>query len=253
MYFDTHAHYDDARFSDDRYDVLDSLKAKGVDLIVNPGSDLASSKAAADLARKYAGFVYAAAGIHPHEATAATDEALAELERLCRAYPVVAIGEIGLDYHYDFSPREAQKKAFRAQLELARSLGLPAIVHDREAHEDCLGMIGEFRDVRGVFHCYSGSLETARELVKLGWHISFTGSITFKNAKKAPEIVASLPADRIMIETDSPYMAPEPLRGRRNDSSNLYYICRAVAQYRGISHEEAARLTLENGRNFFGL
>jgi TatD DNase family protein len=166
---------------------------------------------------------------------------------------VVAVGEIGLDYHYDFSPREAQKKAFRAQLELASSLGLPAIVHDREAHEDCLAIIRDFRAVRGVFHCYSGSLEMARELIKLGWHISFTGSITFKNAKKAPEIVAALPSDRIMIETDSPYMAPEPLRGRRNDSSNLYYICQAVAEYRGISHEDAARLTHDNGRSFFRL
>ncbi len=253
MYFDTHAHYDARRFEGDRYEVLDGLRRKGVELVVNPGCDLQSSKAAVALAERYGGFIYAAAGIHPHEAATATDEALAGIESLCRHKNVVALGEIGLDYRYDFSPREAQRKAFRAQMELARSLGLPAIVHDRDAHEDCLSIVREFKGVRGVFHCFSGSLETARELVRLGWHISFTGAITFRNARKAPEIVAALPPDRLMIETDSPYMAPEPHRGKRNDSSYLCHICDAVARFRGVGHEEAALLTLENGKSFFGV
>jgi TatD DNase family protein len=253
MYFDTHAHYDDERFDEDRYEVLDGLHDRGVGLVVNPGSSLESSKAAVLLSERYNNYIYAAAGIHPHEADTATDEALAEIEKLCRLKNTVAVGEIGLDYHYDFSPREAQKKAFRAQMELARSLNLPAIVHDRESHEDCLNIVKEFKGVYGVFHCFSGSLETAKELIRLGWYISFTGSITFKNAKKAPEIVAALPSDKIMIETDSPYMTPAPHRGKRNDSSYLCYICDAVAKLRGISHEEASQITLENGRRFYNI
>lgn len=252
MYFDTHAHYDDEAFDNDRYELLDSLPGRDVSLIVNAACDLKSVRTSIALAERY-DYVYAAAGIHPHEANTATEEALLEIEKLSHNNKVVAIGEIGLDYHYDFSPREQQREAFRAQMELARALGLPVIVHDREAHEDCLNIVKEFKEVRGVFHCFSGSLETAKELVRLGWYISFTGSITFKNAKKAPEIVAALPADRLMIETDCPYMSPVPHRGKRNDSSYLKYICEAVASYRGISHEEAAGLTLENGKRFFGI
>ncbi len=253
MYFDTHAHYDDPQFDSDREEVLAALYDAGVELVVDPGSDVRSSRRAAEIAEKYA-FVYAAAGIHPESAADFTPEALAEIRELCRGGKVVAVGEIGLDYHYeDAAPREVQQKALYAQLELAGKLGLPVIFHDREAHEDSLRAVRAFPGVKGVFHCYSGSLETARELLALGWYISFTGSITFKNARRAPEIVAAVPHDRIMIETDSPYMAPVPVRGRRNDSSYIKYICETAARFMGISESEAAKLTLENGKRFYGI
>ena len=251
MYFDTHAHYDDGKFDADRDAVLSSLPEKGVELVMNAACDLPTMKSSVELAERYP-FVYAAVGIHPHDADT-LDDALGLIESLCSHEKVKAIGEIGLDYHYDFSPRDVQKKAFAAQMELARSLDMPVIVHDREAHADCLETVRRFKGVRGVFHCFSGSAELADELVKMGWYISFTGAITFKNAKKAAQIVASLPEDRIMIETDCPYMTPEPFRGRRNDSSYLEYICSAVAAFRGISQDRAAALTAENGRRFFSI
>ena len=251
-YFDTHAHYDDRQFDEDREALLASLPERGVALVVDPGSDVDSSKLALSLARRFP-HVYAAAGIHPHEADGATDTALAEIEAICREEKVVAVGEIGLDYHYDFSPREEQKKALAAQLALARDLDLPVIFHDREAHEDTLTLIRQFPAVRGVMHCYSGSLEMSRELLKLGWNISFTGSVTFKNNRKAPEILAAMPADRYMIETDSPYMAPVPCRGRRNDSTLLVHIAAFIAACRGTTPEQVAEETMANGRAFFGI
>jgi len=252
MYFDTHAHYDDESFSEDRDSVLAALPGAGVELVVNPGQDAETSCIAMRLAGKYP-YIYAAAGIHPHEASKATDEELGSIEKLLRMPRCVALGEVGLDYHYDFSPREQQKEALYKQLELARSYDLPVIFHNREAHADSLSAVRAFPGLRGVFHCFSGSLETALELVSLGWYISFTGSITFKNARRAPEIAASLPSDRIMIETDSPYMSPVPIRGTRNDSRNLKHICAALSAYRGISIEEAAAQTLNNGKTFFGI
>jgi TatD DNase family protein len=227
MFFDTHAHYDDDQFEEDRHTLLEKMPDYGVALILNASSSLHSSRISAGLAQRY-GHVWASAGIHPHEAGTCCAEALSEIEALCRQPKVVAVGEIGLDYHYDFSPRETQKEALYAQLELAGKLNLPVILHDREAHEDCMTAIRAFPEVKGVFHCYSGSLEMAKEILRLGWYLSFTGSITFKNARKAPEIVAAIPSDRIMIETDAPYLAPVPVRGRRNDSRNLVYIAEAV-------------------------
>jgi TatD DNase family protein len=252
MYFDTHAHYDDEKFDADRYELIASLPARGVELIVDPGSDVESSRLAAGLSDKFP-FFYCAAGIHPHEAEGADDAAFAEIEALCRREKTVAVGEIGLDYHYDFSPRPKQIEVFRRQMELAEALGLPVIVHDREAHEDFLKIMRDFPAVRGVVHCYSGSLEMSREILKAGWNISFTGSVTFKNNKKAPEIIASMPEDRFMIETDSPYMTPVPCRGERNDSSYLKYIAGFIAQVRGTTAEEIARITLENGKKFFSI
>ncbi len=252
MFFDTHAHYDDRQFDEDREELLASLPERGVALVLDPGSDAASSRMALDLARRFP-HVYAAAGIHPHEADGATDEALGENEALCREEKVLAVGEIGLDYHYDFSPRDAQQKALAAQLALARDLDLPVVFHDREAHEDTLRLIRQFPTVRGVMHCYSGSLEMSRDLLKLGWNISFTGSVTFKNNKKAPEILAAMPADRYMIETDSPYMAPVPCRGQRCDSTLLVHIAAFIAAVRGETPEEVAAVTMENGRRFFGI
>lgn len=253
MYFDTHAHYDDEKFLPDRLELLSSLPQKGVSLVLNPGCDLASSETAADFTERF-DYIYSAAGVHPHEADSANDEVLAKIEALCRnGKKVVAIGEIGLDYHYDFSPRDVQKRVFSAQMALARDLDLPVIVHDREAHEDFLKIMKQFPTVRGVVHCYSGSLEMSRDILRAGWNISFTGSVTFKNNKKAPEIIASMPADRFMLETDSPYMTPVPHRGERNDSSYLPYIARFVAECRGSSEEEIARLTTANGKAFFGI
>ena len=252
MYFDTHAHYDDTRFDADRDVLLAGLPGQGVSLVLDAACDLPTAYSAAALADRYA-YIYAAAGIHPHEADSATDAALAEIEALCKKEKVVAVGEIGLDYHYDFSPRDVQKTAFYKQLELARALNLPVIVHDREAHEDCLNAVRAFPGVRGVFHCFSGSVETAQELVRCGWYISFTGSVTFKNAKRAPEVVASIPDERIMIETDCPYMTPVPHRGERNDSSYLQYTAAAIAAMRGTTPAAVAALTLENGKRFFGI
>jgi TatD DNase family protein len=250
MFFDTHAHYDDPAYDDCREELLDKiLPESGVKLVVTVGSSMENSRKAISLAERYP-YIYASVGVHPNEAEYVD---IAELERLAAHPKCVAIGEIGLDYHYDEPSKNVQYSALRAQLELARKLDKKVIFHDRDAHEDSLNFVREFPEVRGVFHCYSGSLETANELIKLGWYISFTGVITFKNAKKLPEIVAALPSDRIMIETDAPYLSPEPNRGKRNDSSNLRYIADVLARFRGITVDEAAAITLENGKRFFGI
>jgi len=197
-------------------------------------------------------FLYAGIGFYPHDTDRMTAAALDELEKMARSNPKVrAIGEIGLDYYYDGTPRDVQKKCLRAQMELARALDLPVSFHDREAHEDSLNIVKEFPEVRGVFHCFSGSVELARELWKRGWSTSFTGSITFKNARKLPEVVAQCPADLIMLETDAPYLAPVPHRGKRNHSGYLREICQAAAVFRGCDPEELAALSVENGRRFF--
>ncbi len=250
MYFDTHAHYDGEAFDGDRDAVLKGLPAAGIGLVLNPGCDMASTRKAIEMAEAHA-HVFAAAGIHPHEASSL---GAGDLDELGRCHPkVMAIGEIGLDYHYDYSPRDTQRDVFRAQMELARALALPVIVHDREAHEDCLAIVREFPAVRGVYHSYSGSLEQAKILVGLGWSLSFTGAVTFKNARRACEVAAWLPGDRIMLETDSPYMTPVPFRGRRNDSTTLPLIAARLAELRGVTTEEIERLTFENGVRFFGI
>ena len=252
MYFDTHAHYDDEDFEADRDSLIRSLPIEGVSLVLNAASNLKSSFEAVALAEKYP-FFYAAVGIHPHEASSMNEEALQKLRSLAAKEKVVAIGEIGLDYYYAFSPREVQKEAFRRQMALARELNLPVIVHDRDAHENSMEIVRAFPDVRGVFHCYSGSLEMAKELVRLGWYLSFTGAVTFKNARKAPEVVAWIPEDRLMVETDCPYLAPVPMRGKRNDSRNLKYIVERIAEIRGTTHEHIAEVTMQNGKRFFGI
>ncbi len=252
MYFDTHAHYDDEAFDSDRDSVISGLPEKGVSLVLNASSSLESSRKSVELAGKY-DFFYAAVGVHPHEASSLTRDSLGEIRALASNTKVRAIGEIGLDYYYDFSPREKQREAFVRQMELAGELKLPVIVHDRDAHEDSMAIVKTFPGVKGVFHCYSGSLEMAKELVKLGWYISFTGSVTFKNARKAPEVVTFMPEDRFMIETDCPYLAPVPFRGRRNDSGNLRFIAERIAELRGASLESIASLTTENGKRFFGI
>lgn len=252
MYFDTHAHYDDPDFDEDREELLSSMPENGVELILNPGSDGPSSQAAVNFSNRYA-HVYAAVGWHPHEAKL-FDESSPDLLRGWAGEPkVMAIGEIGLDYHYDFSPREVQRRVFTQQMELAAELKLPVIVHDREAHADCMEIIRRFPNVQGVFHCYSGSPEMARDILELGWYLSFTGAITFKNARKALETIELMPAERIMIETDAPYLSPVPHRGKRNDSRNLVYMAQAIAQIKGMNVEAVAALTRENGKRFFGI
>ena len=251
MLFDTHAHMDDRSFDADRRELLESLPGAGISLLMNPGCSYESSRNAIALAEQY-DYIYAAVGSHPDVADE-VDEALIEQYReLAARHPKIkAIGEIGLDYHYEDIPREIQQRAFRMQMALAQELGLPVIVHEREAHEDGLRIVDEFPTVKGVFHCYSGSAEMAKELIKRGWYIGFTGVLTFKNARKAIEVASAIPMDRIVIETDCPYMAPVPFRGKRNDPGKVFYMAEKLAQLRGISTEEAARITLENGKRLY--
>ena len=253
MYFDTHAHYDDERFDADRDELLGKMPKNGVELIVNPGCDEMSSLAAMDFAARYE-HVYAAVGWHPENADSFDDDSLKKLRNWVREPKVVAIGEIGLDYYYEDGPdRQTQKRAFYGQLELAHELRLPVIVHDREAHADSIEAVRAFPGLQGVFHCYSGSAEMARQLLDLGWYLSFTGAITFKNARRALEAIEVCPMDRIMIETDSPYLAPVPHRGHRNDSTMLPFIAEVIGRVKGLSTEAVARATLENGKRFFGI
>ena len=221
MLFDTHAHMDDCAFAEDRQTLLKELPQNGIGLLMNPGCSLASSRDAAALAREY-DYIYAAVGSHPDAADEVNEETIDAYRTLCRENPKVkAIGEIGLDYHYEDIPRDIQQKAFRMQMALAQELKLPVIVHEREAHEDGMRIVEEFPGVCGVFHCYSGSLEMAKWLIKRGWYIGFTGVLTFKNARKALEVAENIPLNRIVLETDCPYMAPEPFRGSRTDPGNL--------------------------------
>ena len=251
MLFDTHAHMDDNAFAIDREQLLSSLPSQGIGLLMNPGCSLASSRNAVKLAREY-DYIYAAVGSHPDAADEVNEAVLEEYRTLVAQNPKVrAIGEIGLDYHYEDIPREIQKKAFRAQMALAAELHLPAIVHEREAHEDGLAIVDEFPEVTGVFHCYSGSGEMAKELIKRGWYIGFTGVLPFKNAKKALKVAETIPLERIVLETDCPYMSPEPFRGRRNDPGKLYRMAQALAQLRNLPVEEIHRITLENGKRLY--
>lgn len=252
MFFDTHTHLDDERFDDDRHELIESIYKSGVTWMVNIGADLKSSKASVALVDQY-DFIYAAVGVHPHDAASLKEADMDTLRELAAHKKVVAIGEIGLDYHYDNAPREMQKKWFRRQIELARELNLPYIVHDRDAHRDAMEVIKSTGYYNGVFHCYSGSAEMAKELIDLGFYISFAGPLTFKNGKKPQEVAKEIPIEKIFIETDSPYLTPEPHRGKRNDSSYVRFVCEKLADIKGISLEEAARITKENGKNFFGI
>ena len=253
LIFDTHAHYDDAQFDADREALLSAMPENGVGLILDPGCDLESSRAAIALAEQYP-HIYAAVGYHPENCAPYTDADLDILRRLAQHPKVVAIGEIGLDYYWEQNPpKEFQQAVFRAQLALARELDLPVIVHDREAHADCLAIVKEFPGVRGVFHCYSGSVEMARELWKLGWYTGFDGPVTYKNARKTVEVAAEVPLERLLLETDSPYMAPVPVRGTRNDSRNIAHIAAKIAEVRGMTADEVIRIAADNGKRLFGI
>lgn len=253
MLFDTHAHYDDEAFDADRDALLAAMPERNVGLIANPGCTVETSQQAVALAEQF-DHVYAAVGIHPENCGDFTDSDIDILRQLAQHEKVVAIGEIGLDYYWEENPpREWQQRVLRAQMALAEELSLPVIIHDREAHADTLAIVKEFPQVRGVFHCYSGSVEDARTLLKMGWMLSFNGAITFKNARKAPEVIAEVPMERIMIETDSPYLTPVPYRGKRNDSTYVHLVAEKIAEIKGLTAEKVEDVTFENGKHFFGI
>ena len=250
MYFDTHAHYDDRRFNDDRDELLGSMAENGVSLILNAASSLRSAKFSLKLADRY-DFIYASVGVHPHDSKSMTDETVFELEKLLTHPKAVAVGEIGLDFYHDFSPRDVQKKRLIEQLELAQRVKKPVIIHTRESTQETLDILSDFKDLSGVFHCYPGSWETAKIILDMGWYLSFPGVITFKNARRSLEVIEKMPIERILLETDCPYLSPEPMRGRRNSSINLKFIAQKVAEVRGITTEEVAAMTMENGKRLF--
>ncbi|MDZ5254709.1 TatD family hydrolase [Clostridium sp. LIBA-8841] len=249
--FDTHAHYDSDSFDEDRESVIKELKENGVIGILNCGSDLYGLRKSVELAKDFDMF-YAAVGIHPENADEFNEEVVKEIREYVKYEKVKAIGEIGLDYYWDENPpKEVQKEVFRAQMKLADELNLPVIIHDRDAHGDTLEIMKEFPNVIGVVHCFSGSVEFAKECIKLGYYIGFTGVLTFKNAKKIVDVCREIPADRILVETDCPFMAPVPFRGKRNKSDYIEYIIDKMSEIRGISGEEMNEILLNNKRNLF--
>ncbi len=250
--FDTHAHYDDERFDEDRDTVLKSLNEHGCSLVVDPACDLASCEKVLELADKYS-FIYAAVGVHPHSAEEdGNGDYLEKIREFAKHKKVVAIGEIGIDYHYDFSPREKQKAVFAAQLQLANELDLPVIIHDREAHADTLELVKKYRP-KGIIHCFSGSAETAKEFLKLGMYIGFTGSVTFKNANKLLLAAEAVPEDRILLETDCPYMAPVPYRGQRCDSTLIPATAERLAEIRGTDAQTLIDRARENALRVYSI
>ena len=248
--FDSHAHYDDNAFDEDREQVLASLPSQGICAVVNCGSDAKSSKDSLALSDRY-GFIFAACGVHPHHASQ-DDSAdfVKNLPVLTATEKCVAIGEIGLDYHYDYSPREVQKSIFEAQLAIAVELDLPVVVHNREAHEDTLILLEKYKP-RGVLHAFSGSVETAEIIIKLGMYIGLGGAVTFKNARKPLEVARFVPAERLLIETDCPYMSPVPFRGKRCTSALIPYTAEKIAELRGITTQDVLDLTAKNAGELF--
>ena len=239
MLFDSHAHLNDERFDEDREELINSLKSNGVELVLNPGACIETSKSSVELANKY-DFIYAAVGVHPHDVGDMTEEDIKTLRKLATENDkVMAIGEIGLDYYYDNAPRDIQKQWFKRQIELANELKLPIIIHDRDAHGDTFEIIKNTKspEIGCVLHCYSGNVELAREYIKMGCYISIPGTVTFKNNKKTVEVVREIPLEYLLIETDSPYMAPVPHRGKRNDPSMVQFVADKIAQEKGISYE----------------
>lgn len=252
MLFDTHTHLDDEKFDTDRDEVISSLKEQGVSLLVNIGADMKSSQESIKLAEKY-DFIYASVGVHPCDTKNLTDEDINTLETMAQHEKVVAIGEIGLDYYWDEPEREIQKEWFLKQLLLAKKLNMPYIVHDRDAHADTLEIIKKADYTNGVMHCFSGSVQMAQEVIKMGMYVSLSGTVTFKNAKKAQEVAHVVPLDKLLIETDSPYLTPEPFRGKRNNSALVRYTAEKIADIRGLTFEELARITLDNGKRFYNI
>jgi len=247
---DSHAHLDDKQYNFDRSEMISDIIAAGVTNVINIGADMRSSRASVKLAMEY-DFIYAAVGVHPHYVSKMTNESIAELRTLATQPKVVAIGEVGLDYYRNLSPKSAQQGWFRKQLNLAKELNLPVIIHDRDAHEDTIEILKDENISNGVMHCYSGSAEMAKQLVDMGFYISFGGVVTFKNARVALDALRAIPMDRLLIETDCPYLAPEPFRGQRNTSAYMPVIAEKVAEVKGTSYEEVCEATAENTRKLF--
>ncbi len=252
MLIDSHAHLDDPRFDKDRDELIKSLKDGDIDLVINPGADLQSSIKSVSLSEQYDN-IYAAVGIHPHSAKDMDESTIDILKSFADREKVVAIGEIGLDYYYDNSPRDIQKQKFIEQLNLAKEVNLPVIIHSRDAAGDTFDILKAAQDgsLEGVLHCYSGSVEMAMEYIKLGFYISIAGPVTFKNARIVKEVAKTVPMDRLLIETDSPYLTPEPHRGKRNEPLYVRYVAGTIAELRGISFEEVATKTAENTKKLF--
>jgi len=251
---DTHAHLDSGQYAADREAVIARAAAAGISHILTVGCDLASSQASVALAAAHQQ-LYAAVGIHPHDARLATDAGLAELRRLCAEPKVVAVGEIGLDFYRDRAPRQAQREAFRRQIALARDIGLPIIVHDREAHQEVLQILREEEagQVGGVLHCFSGDIAMARACIELGFYISFPGTITYPKNEAARDVVRAIPVDHMLVETDAPYLAPQAWRGKRNEPAFVRHTAEAIAAIKGLSTEDVARITTLNAFNLFGI
>ena len=252
--FDTHAHLDDKKYDQDREEMLKRAQAKGIQHIVNVGYDLASSQRSIRLAEQFA-FIYAAVGIHPHDAGETTEESFSKLRKLAEHPKVVAVGEMGLDYFRDLSPRDIQQQVFRRQLGLARAIGKPVIIHDREAHGDIMTILKEEQagQIGGILHCFSGSWEMAEQCLEMGFYLSIAGPVTFSNARKLVEIAAKVPLNRLLIETDAPYLTPEPYRGKRNESAHVALVAEKIASVRKITLEELAEATTSNGLRVFKL
>lgn len=251
--FDSHAHYDDVAFNDDRESVIKELTENGVIGVINCGSSLEGARYSYRLASEYDIF-YAAVGVHPENANEFNDKVLEELKSYTKNKKVKAIGEIGLDYYWEENPpKELQQNVFRTQMKLAEEINLPVIIHDRDAHQDTLKIIKEFPKVKGVLHCFSGSVEFARECIKLGYYIGFTGVVTFKNAKKILEVAKEVPLDKILVETDAPYMTPVPYRGKRNQSSYIKYVIEKIAEIRETTPENISSITIDNTKRLFNI
>lgn len=251
MIFDTHAHYDDEAFDTDRESLLNSMREGGIDRIVNIGADMETSRHTVELTERY-DFIYGAVGVHPSDTDGLTDEDMEQLREWSRRDKILAIGEIGLDYHYPEPSRETQKKWFIRQLNLAAEEKLPVVIHSRDAAEDTLTLIKTYgKGLGGVIHCFSYTKEMAAEYLKLGYYIGIGGVVTFKNARKLAEAVQMMPLDRIVLETDCPYLSPEPKRGTRNSSFNLHYVAEKLAQLKNVPYDEIVRITAENAERMY--
>jgi len=251
MIFETHAHLDDDKFDLDREAVVKRAQEAGISRIITIGCNEVSSREAVKIAGKYSN-IYASVGIHPHDAQLCTEKTWDELTRLAQNPKVVAWGEIGLDYYRDLSPRDIQRKVFIKQIELANEMGLPIIIHDRDAHEDVMKTVKKYKpEFGGVFHSYSGSWEMAKELLKMGFYLSFSGPLTFKNSRHTVEVATNVPNDRFVVETDSPYLTPEPYRGKRNEPAYVRYVVEKIAELKGLTLEKTAELSMENACRLF--
>ncbi len=250
--FDSHAHYDSERYAEDRDSVLSQMPENGICAILNCASDVESAKMSIELSEKYP-FIYAAVGVHLHEAEDVSEDYISILRELAKHEKVVAIGEIGLDYHYDFSPRDIQRKVLCEQIELAKELDLPVVLHDREAHGDMYEILEKYAPIKGVMHCFSGSVELMKQSVKLGLYIGLGGAVTFKNARVPLEVAEAVPLDRLLLETDAPYMTPVPYRSKRNDSKYIELVAEKIAEVRGITADEVLSAAEENAKRLFGI